>query len=194
MCAWRRLAESPSGRISMCSLNAGRWFPHSGQRYVAGFRFCAGRTAHQCGVLVSLMRHIRSPSSKASSPAGRDKGEPEGGRTGLPPADSQLGRRPDTGLAANTLKRPRILALMYTRSGSRPATTLCLIGSSRVSGYRRRQRRAELTDRCFPVCCPTREAIFSLEKRKALFKGLSLMGREGFEPSTLGLRVPCSTN
>jgi hypothetical protein len=54
----------------MCSLNAGRWFPHNGQRYVAGFRFCAGRTAHQRGFvsLRSLMPHIRSPSSKASYP------------------------------------------------------------------------------------------------------------------------------
>jgi hypothetical protein len=27
-----------------------------------------------------------------------------------------------------------------------------------------------------------------------LFIGHSLVGREGFEPSTLGLRVPCSTS
>jgi hypothetical protein len=56
VCAWRRPAGSRSGRISMCSLNAGRCFPQSGQRYVAGFRFCAGRTAHQrgFGLLLSL--------------------------------------------------------------------------------------------------------------------------------------------
>ena len=47
----------------MCSLNAGRCFPQSGQRYVAGFRFCAGRTAHQRGFvsLLSLTHSIRSP-------------------------------------------------------------------------------------------------------------------------------------
>ncbi len=48
----------------MCSLNEGRCFPQSGQRYVAGFRFCAGRTAHQRGFvsLRSLTPSIRSPS------------------------------------------------------------------------------------------------------------------------------------
>ena len=30
--AWRRRLESPSGYISRCSLSAGRWRPHSGQR------------------------------------------------------------------------------------------------------------------------------------------------------------------
>ncbi len=63
VCAWRRPAGSSSGRISMCSLNEGRCFPQSGQRYVAGFRFCAGRTVHQRGFvsLLSLTPSIRSP-------------------------------------------------------------------------------------------------------------------------------------
>jgi hypothetical protein len=30
----------------MCSLSAGRYFPHSGQVYVAGFLFCARRRFH----------------------------------------------------------------------------------------------------------------------------------------------------
>jgi putative SOS response-associated peptidase YedK len=36
---------------------------------------------------------------------------------------------------------------------------------------------------------PSRKA-----RRTWSFAGLFCMGREGFEPSTLGLRVPCSTN
>jgi hypothetical protein len=57
VCAWRRRCESPSGAISMCSLSAGRWDPHSGQRYVAGFRFCARRIIHQrTGCLLPIDR------------------------------------------------------------------------------------------------------------------------------------------
>ena len=47
---------------------------------------------------------------------------------------------------------------------------------------------------CGPIRGPTRQIAPWAERRKAPFAGLSGMGREGFEPSTLGLRVPCSTN
>ena len=43
---------------------------------------------------------------------------------------------------------------------------------------------------------PLRPIGFRKEERCGFgsFAGRSEMGREGFEPSTLGLRVPCSTN
>jgi hypothetical protein len=45
--AWRRRDGSPSGTTSMCALSAASCRPHSGQRYVLGVRFAAGRTAYQ---------------------------------------------------------------------------------------------------------------------------------------------------
>jgi hypothetical protein len=55
----------------------------------------------------------------------------------------------------------------------------------------------KLTD-CCPVCCPwpTFGLRWPSENLHATgsIQGLRQMGREGLEPSTLGLRVPCSTN
>ena len=45
--ACRRREASPSGTTSACSVMARRRLPHSGQVYVAGFRFVARRSSHQ---------------------------------------------------------------------------------------------------------------------------------------------------
>ena len=51
---------------------------------------------------------------------------------------------------------------------------------------------------CCPVCCPFAPCSPRPERSDRLAYGalqvLPKVGREGFEPSTLGLRVPCSTN
>jgi hypothetical protein len=46
-CAWRRRLVSPSGAMRTWSLIACRWYPHSGQVYVAGFMLRTGRMLYQ---------------------------------------------------------------------------------------------------------------------------------------------------
>ena len=178
--AWARGAvPTPHGSIELAWSHSGKMFtvkvdsPVSGTITLplAGTVVRDGRTvgSRPAGALVPVSAGVHTVAvvTRRTARPRRDRaGANRGLRLKEEPSSSR-GVRPSGASASRLARQP---AMRSPRSRSRTA----MLRALPLSSY------AEPTS--------------TKPRRNGAIAGLDVMGREGFEPSTLGLRVPCSTN